>query len=82
MFSFTMFDMADGKIAKSDTMLQSNASSSGLAGSLSSDDVPNPTEGHSHDLKRNYSLWSILGAGFSLTNSWVGPRQIGMSPLG
>ncbi|KAG9541922.1 hypothetical protein KCU79_g18319, partial [Aureobasidium melanogenum] len=64
--------MGDGKIAKSDTMLQSNASSSELAGSLSSDGIQNATVGHSNDLKRNYSLWSILGAGFSLTNSWFG----------
>jgi len=60
--------MADGEIAKGDTTLQSNASSSELSGSVGIENVV----GHSQDLKRNYSLWSILGAGFSLTNSWVG----------
>ncbi|KAH0294653.1 amino acid transporter, partial [Aureobasidium sp. EXF-3399] len=59
--------MADGKIAKGTTTLQSNASSSEPSGSVGTEDVI----GHSQDLKRNYSLWSILGAGFSLTNSWV-----------
>lgn len=60
--------MADGKMTKGDTTLQSNASSSELSGPVGADDVV----GHTQDLKRNYSLWSILGAGFSLTNSWVG----------
>ncbi|KEQ72728.1 hypothetical protein M436DRAFT_72925 [Aureobasidium namibiae CBS 147.97] len=60
--------MADGKIAKGTTTLQSNASSSEPSGSVGTEDVI----GHSQDLKRNYSLWSILGAGFSLTNSWFG----------
>ncbi|UPK91726.1 hypothetical protein LCI18_002661 [Fusarium solani-melongenae] len=28
--------------------------------------------GYSQDMKRNFSVWSILGVGFSLTNSWWG----------
>ena len=26
--------------------------------------------GYTQDMKRNYSVWSVLGVGFSLTNSW------------
>jgi choline transport protein len=28
--------------------------------------------GYAQDMKRNFSLWSVLGVGFSLTNSWFG----------
>ena len=28
--------------------------------------------GYSQDMKRRFSLWSVLGVGFSLTNSWFG----------
>lgn len=28
--------------------------------------------GYKQDMKRNFSLWSILGVAFSLTNSWFG----------
>ncbi|KAF2190535.1 choline transport protein-like protein [Zopfia rhizophila CBS 207.26] len=28
--------------------------------------------GYTQDLKRNFSVWSVLGVGFSLTNSWFG----------
>jgi choline transport protein len=28
--------------------------------------------GYSQDMKRNFSMWSVLGVGFSLTNSWFG----------
>lgn len=28
--------------------------------------------GYSQDLKRKHSVWSVLGIGFSLTNSWWG----------
>jgi choline transport protein len=28
--------------------------------------------GYSQDMKRNFSVWSVLGVGFSLTNSWFG----------
>ena len=26
--------------------------------------------GYSQDMQRNFSMWSVLGVGFSLTNSW------------
>jgi choline transport protein len=26
--------------------------------------------GYTRDLRRNFSVWSVLGVGFSLTNSW------------
>lgn len=28
--------------------------------------------GYSQDMNRNFSVWSVLGVGFSLTNSWFG----------
>lgn len=28
--------------------------------------------GHSQELRRNFTVWSVLGLGFSLTNSWFG----------
>jgi choline transport protein len=28
--------------------------------------------GYVQDMKRNFSVWSLLGIGFSLTNSWFG----------
>ncbi|KAF2839836.1 choline transporter [Patellaria atrata CBS 101060] len=28
--------------------------------------------GYTQDLRRNYSVWAVLGVGFSLTNSWFG----------
>lgn len=28
--------------------------------------------GYVQDMKRNFSVWSVLGIGFSLTNSWFG----------
>jgi choline transport protein len=63
--------MGNDKIAKGDTMLRSNGSSSELSGSVDSDGMQLASMGYTQDLKRNYSVWSILGAGFSLTNSWV-----------
>jgi choline transport protein len=28
--------------------------------------------GYTQDMRRNYTVWSVLGVGFSLTNSWFG----------
>jgi choline transport protein len=28
--------------------------------------------GYTQDMKRNYTVWSVLGVGFSITNSWFG----------
>jgi choline transport protein len=28
--------------------------------------------GYTQDMQRNFSVWSVLGVGFSLTNSWFG----------
>jgi choline transport protein len=28
--------------------------------------------GYTQDMRRNFSVWSVLGVGFSLTNSWFG----------
>lgn len=42
----------------------------------SSDEDPDARKlaqmGYSQDMKRNFSVWSVLGVGFSLTNSWFG----------
>ncbi len=50
---------------------------------VSSDDVPPSFEldadamklaemGYVQEMRRNFSVWSLLGVGFSLTNSWFG----------
>ncbi|KAI9644807.1 choline transporter [Ciborinia camelliae] len=40
------------------------------------DNIPNATiqdeDVNNHDMRRKFTLWSILGEGFSLTNSWFG----------
>jgi choline transport protein len=29
-------------------------------------------DGYTHDLRKNFNIWSLLGVGFGLTNSWFG----------
>jgi choline transport protein len=29
-------------------------------------------DGYKHDLRKNFNIWSLLGVGFGLTNSWFG----------
>ncbi|KAL6360947.1 hypothetical protein LRP88_04407 [Fusarium phalaenopsidis] len=41
-------------------------------GSADSDAERLAEMGYSQDMKRNFSVWSVLGIGFSLTNSWWG----------
>ncbi|RMJ06789.1 hypothetical protein BHE90_015285 [Fusarium euwallaceae] len=41
-------------------------------GSADSDAERLAEMGYSQDMKRNFSVWSVLGVGFSLTNSWWG----------
>ena len=38
--------------------------------SLDSDALKLAEMGYSQDMRRNFSMWSVLGVGFSLTNSW------------
>lgn len=40
--------------------------------SLDSDALKLAGMGYTQDLRRNYSVLSVLGVGFSLTNSWFG----------
>lgn len=40
--------------------------------SLDSDALALAAMGYTQDLKRNYTWFSVLGVGFSLTNSWWG----------
>ncbi|KAL8826529.1 MAG: hypothetical protein Q9170_007363 [Blastenia crenularia] len=40
--------------------------------SLDSDALKLAEMGYTQDLRRNYTVWSVLGVGFSLTNSWWG----------
>lgn len=40
--------------------------------SLDSDAMKLAEMGYTQDMKRNFSLLSVLGVGFSLTNSWFG----------
>ncbi|KAI9817422.1 MAG: hypothetical protein M1827_001031 [Pycnora praestabilis] len=42
------------------------------AKSLDSDALKLAEMGYTQDMKRNFSVWSVLGVGFSLTNSWFG----------
>jgi choline transport protein len=42
------------------------------AKSLDQDALKLAEMGYSQDMKRNFTVWSVLGVGFSLTNSWFG----------
>lgn len=44
----------------------------GNASSIDADAMKLAEMGYTQDLGRNYSVWSVLGVGFSLTNSWFG----------
>ena len=44
--------------------------------SIDADAMKLAAMGYTQDMKRNYSVWSILGVGFSLTNSWVSNLSI------
>lgn len=50
---------------------ESNAPSDHLTG-FDSDALKLAEMGYSQDMKRNFSVFSVLGVGFSLTNSWFG----------
>ena len=39
---------------------------------LDADAIKLAEMGYTQDMKRNFSVWSVLGVGFSLTNSWFG----------
>lgn len=41
-------------------------------GSIDADALKLAEMGYTQDMSRNFSVWSVLGVGFSLTNSWFG----------
>jgi choline transport protein len=44
----------------------------GKASSVDLDAIKLAEMGYTQDMQRNFSVWSVLGVGFSLTNSWFG----------
>lgn len=40
--------------------------------SVDTDAICLAESGYSQEMKQNFSVWSVLGVGFSLTNSWFG----------
>jgi choline transport protein len=44
----------------------------GKASSVDLDAMKLAEMGYTQDMQRNFSVWSVLGVGFSLTNSWFG----------
>jgi len=45
---------------------------SSLKASVDADALKLAEMGYTQDMKRKYTVWSVLGVGFSLTNSWFG----------
>jgi len=43
-----------------------------LKASVDADALKLAEMGYTQDMKRKYTVWSVLGVGFSLTNSWFG----------
>jgi choline transport protein len=44
----------------------------GKSSSIDLDAIKLAEMGYTQDMQRNFSVWSVLGVGFSLTNSWFG----------
>ena len=67
----TVLKMAD---EKNDMTIERSVSDDNFADlkSLDTDAMKLAQMGYQQDLKRNFSVWSVLGIGFSLTNSWWG----------
>ncbi|MCJ1314942.1 hypothetical protein MMC15_000256 [Xylographa vitiligo] len=59
---------------KNDMTIERSVSDDNFADlkSLDTDAMKLAQMGYQQDLKRNFSVWSVLGIGFSLTNSWWG----------
>lgn len=54
------------------TLSRPDDGESSSASSLDADALKLAEMGYSQDMKRKFSIWSLLGVGFSLTNSWFG----------
>ncbi|KAF2263462.1 amino acid transporter [Lojkania enalia] len=62
-------------MADSDAEKAANASidmAPGPVSAIDKDAMKLAEMGYTQDMKRNFSVWSVLGVGFSLTNSWFG----------
>ena len=59
---------------KNDIMIERVLSDDGMMAykGLDADAMKLAEMGYTQDMKRNFSVWSVLGVGFSLTNSWFG----------
>ena len=64
--------MADEKIRPTTSSPSSGDDVSGLKGLGDTDAMKLEAMGYKQDMKRNFSILSLLGVGFSLTNSWFG----------
>src|SRR5689334_16845101 len=58
----------EGRLSAIDTRDIENSSSK----SIDADAIKLAEMGYTQDMKRKYTVWSVLGVGFSITNSWFG----------
>lgn len=58
----------EGQLSAIDTQDIENSSSK----SIDADAIKLAEMGYTQDMKRKYTVWSVLGVGFSITNSWFG----------
>nr|UVX23235.1 choline transport protein [Curvularia lunata CX-3] len=58
----------EGHLSAIDTQDIENSSSK----SIDADAIKLAEMGYTQDMKRKYTVWSVLGVGFSITNSWFG----------
>ncbi|KAI5305978.1 hypothetical protein KEM56_002672 [Ascosphaera pollenicola] len=64
--------MADDKRLSEDTSSQCTPTYANEKAAETNEDDRLAEMGYSHELQRNFSVLSLLGVGFSLTNSWFG----------
>lgn len=64
--------MADTDNEKAISPVQSVDMVNGDSSSIDQDAMKLAEMGYTQDMQRNFSVWSVLGVGFSLTNSWFG----------
>lgn len=62
----------EGKSSAIGDISQSSVSQINNDIETSSQDGYSVDDGYKHDLRKNFSIWSLLGVGFGLTNSWFG----------
>lgn len=64
--------MAEGVDEKALAPVSSVDMAKGEMTSIDRDAMKLAEMGYTQDMQRNFSVWSVLGVGFSLTNSWFG----------